>query len=802
MEEKFNIREFLTPYMKKWRWFTLSILVSIFIFFIYLRYTSNIYGIEARVLIKNNEFSDFNSGEKIVEELGYFTNRKNLRTELEVIKSYSIINESLSKIPFYVSYEVKGDVKTTENYITESPYIINIDTSHTQLFNAYFEVKKVNEESYRILIEPASYQVGFVNSDELSRLEIDAFDKLVHSGDTVEVQGMFKFQFYKTNKDFKEGKYSFRINNLDQLTLAYLSNIKVKQPDEYASIINMSLECKNLAKGIVFLNQLASDYVERDLKEMNVMAQNTLNFINSQIDSVERKLNSSANKLQEFRVANKMIDFDISSSAVFQKFEELQKEKAKLLVAHKYFLYLKNFIISESSKEGMVAPSIVEIKDGLLLSMLNELEKLYSRKKELGISANEKSPVLIMLDEQIESLEGNVVQNLDNLLKNSNIKIDDINERLETTSHEISKLPKTERDLVIIERDFQLNQEIYNYLLEKKSSIGIAKAGYIKFNQLIDRASVTRSKLVSPNKKLIFTFMILIGLIVPVVLIYVIKIFNTKIDSVVKFKSNLSIPLLGVVPHFQKSNGELLNNGDHKDIIYESFRELRLKTQEILKVDNKKVLAITSTISGEGKTFCALNLASSFALSGKKVIIIGGDLRRPKLNVNLNLDGELGLTEFLVGEVGLDEVIQSSEVDKLSVITSGEIPPNPGELLELDKFSDLIKELKNSFDLIIIDTPPVGLVPDVYVISKHADINLFLFRHKYSSEKSKDFLISQKDNLKNIYCIYNDARQASLGYDYGFGYGYGYGYGYGTEKKKNIFGKDVFKNIMKIFDRK
>ncbi len=786
-EELFSIEFLLKSIYEKWYWVMLSIAICAMTAYLYVRYHPKSYKMTAKVLIENDEFGDFNTGEKIIQELGYFSSKKNLYTELEVLKAYSTIKETIRKLPFFVTYYSEGEVRTTEIYYKNAPFQIVLDTGHVQLLNTYFQVSKNSDGTFKIVNNCNNCLANFVSDDDDGDIVSEKIEINVRSGDYVSKLDRYRFKFITSENVIFDGGniYTFKIGSLENTIQNIKAKFSVSQPEEFASVIDINYTGELREKGVEFLNHLASDYVHFDLKIKDLMAKNTMSFIDRQLDSIRGTLNFASDQLLSFRTKNGILDFKYSSESVYKEMESLNREKAQFMFNYKFYEQIYNYVNDKSNETKMLSPSLVGINDPYLLNLLREMESLFTQREELKFGVKEDNPTVTMVEQKILSLRKNVIENVENLMKVSKLQIQDLDIRLDQILLKLKRLPKTERDLVKIEREFNLNEEIYTYLLKKKASVGIAKAGYKADNQILETARVSAAILVAPKSMLIFVAGIILGILMPIMIILLGLKFRVKIKSVEDIENKLIPPLLGIIGH-NRAEKQLLNESEISPIT-DSFRIVRLKLQDLIHKEGTSVIGITSTISGEGKTYCALGLAASFASLGKRTLIVGGDLRKPRLGDTLDLLNKLGLSDYLVGAVALNEVIQSTGKKNLDILTSGTIPPNPAELLESNEFKRFVEKVKHNYELIIMDSSPIGLVSDFYTISNYTDYNLFIIRHNFTKFASLKFLNGLIQQVPKMGCVYNDNKNSKSHYfGYGNGYGYGYGYGYKNENKSII----------------
>ena len=437
----------------------------------------------------------------------------------------------------------------------------------------------------------------------------------------------------------------------------------------------------------------------------------------------------------------------------------MEEEQAILKLNNKYYYSLKDYLIKNDNIDNVLAPSAMGINDPLLNNLIIELSKLYSELQILSQNTKEIHPAIKSLRSQIKSTKSKIIENIENIISSSELSLNDINARIGEFDKLISSLPKSERKLVSIERKFSLNETTYTYLLEKRAEASIAKAGNVADNKIVDKARLTSVEPIRPNRKTVYITCLFIGILIPGLIITIINLLNDKISSKSDVLKISNIPVIGSIPNnLKETNLVVINNP--KSIISEAFRSIRTNIQYLASEKNQKVICISSSISGEGKSFCSVNIASILSTTGNKTLLIGADMRKPKIYDGLNLSTEKGLSSFLISNNSLDEVIQETNNENLDIIVSGAIPPNPAELLEKDKMDKLINEVKKNYNFIVIDTPPIGLVTDAQILMNKSDINLILIRQDYTAKSMVVNIedIINKSNINNVSFILNDVK--------------------------------------------
>ncbi|TFH36139.1 MAG: polysaccharide biosynthesis tyrosine autokinase [Bacteroidia bacterium] len=459
------------------------------------------------------------------------------------------------------------------------------------------------------------------------------------------------------------------------------------------------------------------------------------------------------------------------------------EERSVLFLQRDYFNYLQGYISDKERMGEIIAQSMIGINDLFLERSILELSNLQKQYRDLLLTLSPDMPAVKLVQDEIgqkvKGLQANVESNLDRVA----ISINDVEQRITGVEKEISRLPATERKLIGIQRKFDLNNTVYTYLLEKKAEADIALASRVSDNRVIDFADINNAIPVKPRKGRNRLIAFILGILIPVSGIVVIDFFNNKIIDRMDIERLTDVPVLGFISHNDyKSEIPVLSRSG--STLAESFRSVRTALKYYKTPDGKAIISISSTVSSEGKTFISVNLAAIMALLGKKVLLVGLDLRKPRLHKILDTDNSIGMSVFLSGNAEYDEVIKKSEVDNLWYAPSGPVPPNPAELIESEYMSAFLKQARNDFDYIILDTPPVAIVTDALLLSPYSDINIFVVRQRYSSKNTLSLIqeLYHSGKFKNLALIVNDISLSGY-YGYGLRYGYamsygGYNYGY------------------------
>jgi capsular exopolysaccharide synthesis family protein len=796
-EQTIEFKEVLFKFYKYYYLFIITIIISLFFAFLFNKYSKPIYESNTTVLIQDEKKHSVTNPGDFMEGFGLFAGKKNLENEIGVLQSYTLINEVVTELNLGTSYFIEEHFISNELY-KKSPFVVIIDSLHPQSVNLEYNITILNSNEFRIKAESQNIILyNFIKNKTLQTEDNINIDKVFRFGEKIENKNV-DFKLFLTDNytpdKYKNKHLYFTFNNIDALTLQYQNSVNVEPITKDASIVKISLKGNNIQKSVDFLNTLTSVYLKKGLEKKNRIAINTIQFIDNQLLEITDSLHFTESKLQSFRTTNKVMDLSFQAQKAYEKMQNLEEQKAVLFVKSKYYNYLKEYIEKNKNVEDLLVPSTMGIDDLLLNDLVLELTKLSTQKITLLYNSKEKNPYIGGINLKIKNTKKALLENIQNIVNTSDIAIKDINNRMSELTKEISKLPKTERELFGIERKFKLNDAIYTYLLQKRSEAQIAKASNLPNNEIIDSAMMVGQRPVSPKKKINYLIAVLLGIILPATYIFIKDFFNDKIIEKKDIEDLTDIPVLGFVIHSKKNkNGKKVVSDYPKSLISESFRSVRTNLQFFSKGKEKQTILITSSLTNEGKTFFAINLALIFAISGKKTVLLDFDLRKPQIYQDFGLNNEKGISNYLINKCEAKDIVQNSNIENLDVITAGPVPPNPAELIASTKVQKMFIELKKIYDYIIVDTSPIGLVTDAFLLTKYSDINVFVVRQNQTDKKVFIPVINgiEKNKINNLNILINDVKvDKHSGYG---GYGYGAKYGYYDDEKTKA--KSLFKRI-------
>ncbi|MFC3880933.1 GumC family protein [Algoriphagus namhaensis] len=792
-EKALEIRYVVAKYIRYWPWYVLFIFVFFVATFLFHRYTVDEYEVSGSMVIKTNTSPEA----KIFDRSNIFSTGLNLQNDILRLKSKNLAQEALEKVHFDVEYYAKTNIKDIELY-DRSPIRIEVDWDHFQITDTPFEVQILSDENFKLV--PESDDIFGLSSANAAGDE-SIFDKTYMFGEEIST-ARSKFTVHLVNPGRLGESVLVKFINPLELASEYANKVYINLANEYGSVLNLSLTTKVVEKGSDYINALMLSYIEYDLREKNQIQENTLAFIEEQLGFLEDSLKNKEQELQEFKVENKLLDVSAEFSNILGKMNTLDESRVELEYQLNYFLQIKQYMESKSKDfSNVIAPSVIGVPDPLLNGLISTLVNLSQERRELLASVNEKHPEVIKIDVQMEEVQGALEENILNLIDNTQQRMNSLDKDIALYDAQFSTLPESESQYSGIFREFKLRESLYTYLLEKRAEAGIAMASNVSDNSILDPAK--KGTLVFPKKQQNYGLAIVLGFLIPFGFIVVRDLFDDTIKDQRDLKKHFMIPQLGVIGFSEKGTNKVVL--DHpKSAVAESFRSLRSAITYLASGKQSKKILVTSSVSGEGKTFTSLNLASAMALGSKRTVVVGGDLRRPKLASYFGEEEKVGLSTYLIGKVDAKEIIRPTMQDNLWYVPSGVIPPNPAELLQTPRMKTFLAFLEDNFDIVVFDTPPMGLVSETIDLMRLFDINLYVVRQSYTV---KDHLVMINDlfnnkQVVNVYGVFNGIVNSGYHYE-GYNYGYGNTYLYSQNNKYmyNYYGDDLDAKRKKIKKR-
>jgi capsular exopolysaccharide synthesis family protein len=809
-QNSFDFKGFLIKTISYWKWFVVGLIIAFSIAHQVNVRKQKIYGIETTIAVQEENNPFFTANTSLVFNWGGTSDKVQMIST--TLKSRSHNELVVDRLNFYIDY-LKQTKYFLQDVYGEVPFDVVIDKSKGQLMDRFIKVKMLTNDSYQITISfPSNSAQAIVyaeNKKQTVNVPSGEFKRTYKIGEQVNLPFLnWKLVLSKDSwKNFEE-EILIRFNSFDN-TVSSFKGVKVAFDEKSGAILRLSMEGTNKARMVDYLNATVAVLIKRQLDNKNKFAENTINFIDETLADMESQLKDSGDDLKNFSKANNVID--IEQGGISYKSQLLDYDARKDEVERKiaYLNTLKSYLKNSVDFSKLPAPTVAGIEEPNISTNVAKLIALSVQRSELAYSI--KGEVYYeRIDNEIQSVKKVLLENANSLRNALQYDLELANEKIRKVENEISRLPEDKQEWLKLSRKYNLSDNIYNTFLQKRSEASIVKAANLSDIQFIDPAKDVGGALLGPKTSVNYVLAFFMGLLIPLVLVFFIFFISNSIQNIEDISSLTQLPLIGIVG-IKHSETNLSVFERPKSALSESFRAIRSSLQFLYKkqsIEGTKTLMLTSSISGEGKTFCSINIATVFALSEKKTIILGLDLRKPKIFDDFNIQNDIGAVNYLIGQKKLEEVIQHTHIPYLDVITSGPIPPNPSELILGDSMKEMMTRLKQEYDYIILDTPPVGLVSDALELAQYCDVTLYIVRQNFTKKEMLTLLNnrSKRGELNNVSIIFNgyeNKAKYGVGYGYGYGYGYSYGYGYGSgyhedDEPSGFFAKWKFRILKKL----
>ena len=799
-EENIDVKELLFKYLIHWPWFVGAVVACLIAAWVYLHVSTPVYNISATVLIKDDKkggSAGMLSGLESLGLDGMISSSQNIDNEIEVLRSKTIVKEVVEDLGLYISYTDEDEFPSRNMYKT-SPVQVSLTPQEADLLEEPMIVKMALQPQgsmdVTVKIDDDEYQKHFEKlpavfpTDKGTLAFFLTPDSVLSSKRTSEETTASE----KTTRNI-----TATINKPLAVAKGYCKNMTIEPTSKTTSVAVISLKNSNVQRGKDFINKLLEMYNINTNNDKNEVAQKTAEFINERIGIISKELGSTEKDLESFKRGAGITDLTSDAQIALTGSAEYEKKRVENQTQINLLQDLQKYMQNEGYE---VLPSNIGLQDLNLAAAINRYNEVLVERKRLLRTSTENNPTIINLDTSISAMKENVQVSLDRVLRGLFITKADLDREASRYSRRISEAPGQEREFVSIARQQEIKAGLYLMLLQKREENAITLAATANNAKIIDDA-IADDDPVSPKRKVIYLIALVLGVGIPVGVIYLLELTKFKIEGRSDVEKLTNVPIVGDIPLTDEKQGAIAVFENQNNLMSETFRNIRTNLQFMLEND-KKVILVTSTVSGEGKSFISANLAISLSLLGKKVIIVGLDIRKPGLNKVFNIPRkEVGITQYLANpEKNLMDLVQPSDVSKnLYILPGGTVPPNPTELLARDGLDKAIETLKKNFDYVILDTAPVGMVTDTLLIGRVADLSVYVCRADYTHKNEYTLIneLAENNKLPKLCTVINglDLKRRKYGYYYGYGkygkyygygkrYGYGYGYGEQTHDKE------------------
>jgi capsular exopolysaccharide synthesis family protein len=767
-EQDFQIRAIVDQYVSYWRWFVLGVAITMSVAYIYLRYSIPQYRAATTILVKDDKKGGLSSELSAFADMGISGGKSNLDNEIEILKSRSLVENTVRKMNLNIAFIVEGKVLSTNLY-NKAPILLTYLEKKSDFYN-----------------EGRSYQFWALSNDTFQFIDLLGQGNVLEGGKKVFRYGQpirTKYGTLVINKSLVNTQpyndevrpIKIIINPLESVAASFRSRLSVALLSKTSSVVELSLVDPVVEQAEDFLNNLVQNYNEEAAADKNFISENTSKFIANRLALITEELDGVEKNVESFKTGNQLTNIEAEAQLFIEGSSEYDKKGIETDIQLNVITSLTDFL--KKSTPSDLLPT--NIASGEAQELIQEYNQLVLTRNRVLKTATEVNPTVVKISEQINALKSNVVASLSRQKNNLMIQKRDLGSQEGVFNSKIKKIPSQERQFRVIARQQKVKEELYLYLLQKREETAIALAATESIARVVDSAKGSYTP-ISPKKSIIYLGALFLGLLIPFAIIYLLDLLDTKIKSRLDLEGKSPIPFIGDVPS-SDSPSEIIKS-ESRTSSAEALRIIRTNLEFMLtKVPEgiAKTIFLTATFPKEGKTFVSVNLAATFALSGKKVLLIGMDIRNPRLDDYLSIP-DRGVTNYLSSKTLVleDLIVKYDGFEDFHILPAGIIPPNPAELLMNKKVDGLFESLKKQYDYIIVDTAPVSLVTDTLLIAKHADCFIYVARANFLEKRMLNIpnTLFKEQKLPNMCMLLNDTDSTK-------GYGYGYGYGAKVEKK-------------------
>lgn len=748
--------------VQNWWIYLLFLVLSYAAAWLYIRYTTPAYEIHAKILVKDSKRGGDITGSEVFQELDLVNSNNSVENEVELLKSRTLMEKTLQALNLQVSYFREGKVKQKEVYHKQVPVqVLTYNLEQDSIKDVELVIDQVDNNQYSITY----------NDQKQTH----------HYGQSIQFPwGRIIVRKNESGERFVEFPVLVKIINLDNAVEKLLASLMVMPTSKTVSTIDLTFIDALPERGEEVINTMLLIYDRMNSEDINRVSDSTIAFIDERLKIVTGELGDVEGEIQGFRQSNELTDIGSQNKLLLESSGELVKELNTQEVQIEVVKSLQDYL-SNNQNTSRLVPATLAIQDQTLSNLVLAYNTAQMERDRLQRTTAENNPVLARLNEQIPMLRSDILANLAVIRRAMEINRDQLSSKIGLLEKQKREVPRQERLFLEFSRQQAIKQELYLYLLKKREETAVSKSANLANTRIIDAAKSTNFPF-KPRTQLIYLIALVAGICLPVTVIYIRDITNTRVINKTDISEHTRSPVIAEIGHNNDDNAFVVREGN-RSLVSEQFRALRTNLQYLVPHEGCKTVLITSSMSGEGKSFVAINLANALVLSGKRVVLMELDLRKPRIAQNLNIKYDFGFSTYAIGKADIDDIlVPVSENGKLWLIASGPLPPNPSEILELPRVHALMAELKKRFEYIIIDSAPVGLVTDAQVLGSLTDLTLFLVRQNYTFKHQITLIdeLGSNNKLPKLSIVVNDVKmQKGMGYTYGYDNAY-----YGNSEKK------------------
>ncbi|HEY0976333.1 MAG TPA: polysaccharide biosynthesis tyrosine autokinase [Flavobacteriales bacterium] len=771
-QDTIDLKAIFRKLMAKWWLFAITCTVFVALAVAYLKTTPKRYAVSGVMLMSEQKRNSFGGGldREFLKGTAYLSNNGDLEDQISVLMSYSTMLKTVQRLDFGVSYYEERNFKRQESYSTK-PFIIKPDTGLQVAELEIDLVPNVAAGTYRVKgkgknVRMFDTRTGRMVDDFREHWEVDQEGRIGEP---------FRHEFLNFTIEFPKGrtysdkvKYSFAFHSLEGLAGYWRSATSTTPQSDDSNIITISTAGEVVQKQKDFINMLMLTYIELEQAKQNEKGNRTIKFIDEQLSQSTQKLSDAEGRLQQAQTTGGSLVGSAGdrSTQLYNDMSRLQDERSRVSSQVQALTEMIDRMGSEDPSTGSTI-SMLNINDPALANAIDSYNRDMNELSQRRLTERQPTPSTIALNRKVQSSRAQILQSAKDARRSNQLLINELSGRIGNINHQLGLLPSATRQVSIATRNFELTAEMNNYLVEKRYEAEIAVNSDQVDKYVVDEARQAMPGPVAPDKKTALGGALLLGLLLPVMFIIIKDFFTDRISDLDELKRLSPIPVLASIP---TSKQKRINLDDTRSMLAESFRTARINLQYLNADVPRQVVGLTSSTSGEGKTFCSINLATVLALSGKRTLLIDADMRRPRVHEYLELPEGTGLSSYLVGETDMDRMVRKSNIPGLDVITAGPIPPNPLELMEANRMQELFQHMRSRYDRIVVDASPMGLVSEYVILMKQVDITLYVVRQGYTNRGALRFVneMYQSNKVGRIDLLLNDVKAGRSGYGEGY----------------------------------